>query len=102
MVQLDELRTRKAEYLVIPKSSITWLDSLPDFRQYLQRRFRVIADEAERDGKRRITPYWRTLKAGGELNPKYPGGLENLRSRLEAEGHKIVQKGKRFFVAELG
>ena len=21
------------------------------------------------------TPYWRTLKAGGELNPKYPGGI---------------------------
>ena len=21
------------------------------------------------------TPYWRTLKAGGELNPKYPGGV---------------------------
>lgn len=22
------------------------------------------------------TPYWRTLKADGELNPKYPGGAE--------------------------
>ena len=22
------------------------------------------------------TPYWRTLKANGELNPKYPGGVE--------------------------
>jgi hypothetical protein len=30
------------------------------------------ADEAERKGKRRITPYWRTLKAGGELNPQIP------------------------------
>jgi hypothetical protein len=56
------------------------------------------ADEAERDGKRRITPYWRTLKTGGELNPKYPGGLENLRSRLEAEGHTIVRRRKRLFV----
>ena len=59
------------------------------------------ADEAERNGKQRITPYWRTLKAGGELNAKYPGGIENLRRRLEAEGHTIVQRGKRFFVAEL-
>lgn len=58
------------------------------------------ADEAEREGKRRITPYWRTLKAGGELNPKYPGGLDNLRSRLEAEGHTIVQRRNRMFVED--
>jgi hypothetical protein len=30
------------------------------------------AEEAEQSGQKRITPYWRTLKAGGELNPKYP------------------------------
>ena len=36
------------------------------------------ADEAEQEGKSRITPYWRTLKSGGELNPKYPGGIENV------------------------
>lgn len=57
------------------------------------------ADEAEREGKQRITPYWRTLKTKQELNPKYPGGIENLRLRLEGEGHTIVQRGKRFFVA---
>jgi hypothetical protein len=56
------------------------------------------ADEAERSGKKRITPYWRTLKAGGELNPKYPGGLENVIARLEGEGHRVVQRGRRFFV----
>lgn len=39
-------------------------------------------------------PYWRTLKAGGELNPKYPGGVEAQRARLEAEGHTILQKGR--------
>lgn len=33
------------------------------------------------------TPYWRTLKADGELNAKYPGGAEAQRARLEAEGH---------------
>lgn len=32
------------------------------------------AAEAETDGGKRITPYWRTLKTGGEVNPKYPGG----------------------------
>ncbi|MCA9265364.1 MAG: MGMT family protein [Planctomycetales bacterium] len=57
------------------------------------------ADESEVEGKKRITPYWRTLKSGGELNPKYPGGIENLKARLAAEGHTIVQKGKRFVVA---
>jgi hypothetical protein len=40
------------------------------------------------------------LKNGGELNPKYPGGIEALRTRLQAEGHQVVQKGKRFFVAD--
>jgi hypothetical protein len=58
------------------------------------------AAEAEAEGARRITPYWRTLKTGGELNPKYPGGVEAQRCRLEAEGHRIEKRGKRFFVAD--
>jgi hypothetical protein len=58
------------------------------------------ADEAESEGGARITPYWRTLKAGGELNPKYPGGIKNLRARLAAEGHRVVKKGNRYFVAD--
>src|SRR5699024_2647159 len=41
------------------------------------------------------TPYWRTLKAGGELNPKYPGGVEAQRARLEAEGHTILARGRK-------
>jgi hypothetical protein len=56
------------------------------------------ADEAEQTGRKRITPYWRTLKSGGELNPKYPGGIAAIQQRLEAEGHTIVQRGKRYFV----
>lgn len=52
------------------------------------------AQEAEDEGKKRITPYWRTLKTGGILNEKYPGGLKNLKARLKAEGHEIVQKGR--------
>ena len=46
------------------------------------------------------TPYWRTLKIGGELNPKYPGGIEAQMARLEAEGHTVVQRGKRYFVED--
>lgn len=40
------------------------------------------------------TPYWRTLKANGELNPKYPGGVEAQKEKLEAEGHAIIRKGR--------
>jgi hypothetical protein len=58
------------------------------------------AAEAEAEGAKRVTPYWRTLKSGGELNPKYPGGIAELRKRLKAEGHRIVQRGKRYFVDE--
>jgi hypothetical protein len=58
------------------------------------------AAEAEAEGARRITPYWRTLKTGGEVNPKYPGGVDALAKRLRAEGHKIVNKGKRTLVAD--
>ena len=41
------------------------------------------------------TPYWRTLKAKGELNAKYPGGIEAQKEKLETEGHTIVQKGRK-------
>ena len=58
------------------------------------------AAEAEAEGAKRITPYWRTLKTGGEVNPKYPGGTDALAKRLRAEGHKLVSKGKRTLVAD--
>jgi len=58
------------------------------------------AGEDEEDGAEDITPYWRTLKSTGELNPKYPGGIENQKSRLEAEGHKMIQKGKKVVVQD--
>lgn len=49
------------------------------------------------------TPYWRTLKTKGELNPKYPGGIEAQKEKLEAEGHTIIQKGRsniKYFVKD--
>ena len=58
------------------------------------------AAEAEAKGAKRITPYWRTLKTGGELNPKYPGGIESLARHLRAEGHKVIHMGKRTLVVD--
>ncbi|HXE42690.1 MAG TPA: hypothetical protein VN516_06665 [Candidatus Baltobacteraceae bacterium] len=58
------------------------------------------AAEAEAEGAKRFTPFWRTLKTGGEINPKYPGGAEGISKRLRGEGHKIISKGKRFLVAD--
>src|SRR5581483_678472 len=58
------------------------------------------AQEAEAAGAKRSTPYWRTLKNRGELNPKYPGGIAQIMKRLKAEGHEVVQRGKRTFVDE--
>ena len=52
----------------------------------------------ERDDEK--IPYWRTLKAKGELNEKYPDGDDGQKLRLEAEGHTVTQKGKRYFVAD--
>ncbi len=49
------------------------------------------------------TPYWRTLKADGELNEKYPGGVEAQKVLLEKEGHTIIKKGRkkiRYFVKD--
>lgn len=43
-------------------------------------------------------PYWRTLKTNGELNEKYPGGIEEQKKHLKSEGFIIVQKGKKHFV----
>ncbi len=64
---------------------------------------RIVAGAAgddEADGKKRITPYWRTLKAGGMLNEKYPGGVLGQRERLEAEGHVVQARGRNFVVQE--
>jgi hypothetical protein len=107
-LEVDELMRR------VPRGQLTTIDQL---RQTLARRhgatigcpittgiFAWIAShaaaEAEAAGKKKTTPYWRTLKSGGELNPKYPGGLASLKRKLAAEGHRVVQKRKRLFIAE--
>jgi alkylated DNA nucleotide flippase Atl1 len=58
------------------------------------------AEEQKQKGEKDITPYWRTLKTGGVINEKYPGGVEAQKKLLEKEGHKIVQKGKKCVVVD--
>lgn len=60
------------------------------------------AEEMAAQGEKETTAWWRTLKAGGELNPKYPGGLERQKTMLENEGHRVVSKGKKMFVENFG
>ena len=98
----------------VPKGKLTTIDEL---RKALARKhgasiacpittgiFAWIAahasSEAESEGRKRITPFWRTLKTGGEINPKYPGGIDRLKKRLIAEGHQITTKGSRYFVKD--
>jgi hypothetical protein len=54
------------------------------------------AEEGSPGGEKEITPYWRTLRSDGALNPKYPGGVVKQAARLEAEGHTVERfKGNR-------
>ena len=54
------------------------------------------AEEMASEGKPDITPYWRTVKSKGELNEKYPGGVEAQAAHLKEEGHTIEPgKGKK-------
>lgn len=52
------------------------------------------AEEDRREGKARITPYWRVLREGGQLNEKYPGGVVAQARQLKAEGHQVNWLGK--------
>jgi len=58
------------------------------------------AEEQKQQGATDITPYWRTLKTGGFLNEKYPGGLETQKQLLEQEGHVIIKRGKKYFAKD--
>jgi hypothetical protein len=60
---------------------------------------RIAAEAAEEDlrnGKKRVTPYWRVVRDDGSLMEKFPGGVKAQAQRLEHEGHMIEGgKGKR-------
>lgn len=63
----------------------------------------IAANAAKEDqlaGEKNITPYWRTLKAGGIINEKYPGGVHYQKACLKQEGHKVIQKGKKYIVQD--
>lgn len=88
----------------IPKGKVVTVNNI---RDYLARTFHadttcplttgiflnIAANTAEEDrlqGKSRVTPYWRVLKEGGKLNPKFPGGVSKQAAYLEKEGIEII------------
>jgi len=107
-IEVDEIMRQ------VPKGKLTTINEI---RTSLARKHRVniacpittgifawiaahAAEEAAAAGEKKLTPYWRTLKSGGQLNEKYPGGIPQLKRRLQAEGHKILKKSKRYLVAD--
>lgn len=58
------------------------------------------SEEAVAEGRKDVNPYWRTLKTGGIINEKYPGGVETQKELLEKEGHTVMQKGRKFVVPD--
>jgi len=56
------------------------------------------AAEELKEGKKRVTPYWRTIKSNGIINEKYPGGIAAQKKILKQEGHIILSKGKNYIV----
>ena len=56
------------------------------------------AEEELKEGKKRVTPYWRTIKSNGIINEKYPGGIAAQKKILKQEGHTILSKGKNYIV----
>ncbi|UCD27182.1 MAG: MGMT family protein [Candidatus Bathyarchaeota archaeon] len=107
-LEVDELMRK------IPKGKLTTINQI---REYLAKKHgaticcpltsgmfaRIAAEAAEekkQQGKKDTTPYWRTLKEGGIINPKYPGGNEIQKQLLEQEGHTIFQKGKKYIVKD--
>ena len=53
------------------------------------------AFDEEKEGKKKTTPWWRTIKSDGELNPKFPGGIDEQSRRLKKEGLTIVHGEKK-------
>ena len=67
----------------------------------IQEIFVSLAAQASCEREDDRIPFWRTLKKDGELNPKYPGGIEYQKDMLSKEGHTFFTKGRkniRYFV----
>ena len=56
--------------------------------------FISIVAYASEQRQENLTPYWRVLKKDGELNEKFPGGIEAQGRKLEEEGFSIIEKGR--------
>ena len=56
------------------------------------------AEESLKEGRKRVTPYWLTIKSNGIINEKYPGGIVVQKKILKQEGHIILSKGKNYIV----
>lgn len=93
---------------VIKKVSLGKLVTTSIIREYLAKEegvdftdpmtagiFINIVAYASEDRKEDITPYWRVLKTGGELNSKFPGGIEKQKELLISEGFTIITKGRK-------
>jgi hypothetical protein len=65
-------------------------------------KFVALAAEEDRVNELEPAPYWRLLKDGGKLNPKYPGGVDDHAALLIEEGHEILlnRKGRPAKVAD--
>jgi alkylated DNA nucleotide flippase Atl1 len=107
-IEVDELMRK------VPEGKLTTIN---DIRAALAKRHRATiacpittgifasiaaraAEERKQKGQKGITPYWRTLKVGGVINEKYPGGVEEQKKLLAKEGHKITHKGKKLAVVD--
>ncbi len=53
------------------------------------------AEEDKATVKTRITPYWRILKEGGILNPKFPGTVKQRAYYPEHEGIELIKEKKK-------
>jgi alkylated DNA nucleotide flippase Atl1 len=72
----------------VPKGKLTTINEIR----------KKLAKKDAQDGKKNITPYWRTLKSDGKINLKYPGGIPYQKKKLINENHKITKRGKNHFV----
>jgi hypothetical protein len=84
LVTLDELRAaiarRHAVAVACPVSTAIFLNMCA--RASEERREMGIPDSE-------LTPWWRVLKKGGFLNPKFPGGTDYQSALLNAEGIRV-------------
>ena len=47
------------------------------------------------------SPYWRVVKKNGELNQKFPGGIDEHRKQLSCDGLSVIKKGNKYYVKDV-